>query len=164
MQIAVLGSPIMTPKSAAIPLVLHLQRAKNGCSIVVRSLLRGSPGWGFGFGGAPIVAAGRPFVISPPWTPIGSLAAGNRQFCRLIGEGSSKWRSRSPPLDASISPSPPHDGRTHRNQKKKGPFSAAELKTKTTVIARKLKRTAGATYQKAMALGVTLGEGRKKRA
>ena len=36
--------------------------------------------------------------------------------------------------------------------------------TKTTVIARKLKRTAGATYQKAMALGVTLGEGRKKRA
>jgi hypothetical protein len=26
--------------------------------------------------------------------------------------------------------SPPHDGRTHRNQKKKGPFSAAELKEK----------------------------------
>jgi hypothetical protein len=25
---------------------------------------------------------------------------------------------------------PPHDGRTHRNQKKKGPFSAAELKEK----------------------------------
>jgi hypothetical protein len=24
--------------------------------------------------------------------------------------------------------SPPHDGRTHRSQKKKGPFSAAELK------------------------------------
>jgi hypothetical protein len=26
--------------------------------------------------------------------------------------------------------SPPHDGRTHRNQKKNGPFSAAELKEK----------------------------------
>jgi hypothetical protein len=26
--------------------------------------------------------------------------------------------------------SPPHDGRSHRNQKKKGPFSAAELKEK----------------------------------
>jgi hypothetical protein len=25
---------------------------------------------------------------------------------------------------------PPHDGRTHRNQKKKGPFSPAELKEK----------------------------------
>jgi hypothetical protein len=25
---------------------------------------------------------------------------------------------------------PPHDGRTHRSQKKKGPFSAAELKEK----------------------------------
>jgi hypothetical protein len=28
---------------------------------------------------------------------------------------------------------PPHDGRTHRNQKKKGPFSAAELKEKGLV-------------------------------
>jgi hypothetical protein len=41
----------------------------------------------------------------------------------------------------------------------------ARQRTKTTVIARKLKRTVGATYQKARALGVTLGEGqRKKRA
>ena len=39
----------------------------------------------------------------------------------------------------------------------------AREKTKTTVIARKLKRTLGATYQKAGALGVTLGGGRKKR-
>jgi hypothetical protein len=30
---------------------------------------------------------------------------------------------------------PPHDGRTHRNQKKKGPFSAAELKEKGLVKA-----------------------------
>ena len=29
--------------------------------------------------------------------------------------------------------SPPHDGRTHRNQKRKGPFSAAELNEKGLV-------------------------------
>ena len=40
----------------------------------------------------------------------------------------------------------------------------AREKAKTTVIARKLKRSVGATHQKAMRLGVTLGEGRKKRA
>ena len=40
----------------------------------------------------------------------------------------------------------------------------AREKTKTTVIARKLKRSVGATHQKAMRLGVTLGAGRKKRA
>ena len=39
----------------------------------------------------------------------------------------------------------------------------AREKTKTTVIARNLKRTVGATYQKARALGVTLGEGRRKK-
>ena len=38
----------------------------------------------------------------------------------------------------------------------------AREKTKTTVIARKLKRSVGATYQKAMRLGVTLEAGRKK--
>jgi hypothetical protein len=36
-------------------------------------------------------------------------------------------------------------------------------KTKTTVIARKLKRTVAATYQKAMRLGVTMRDGWKKR-
>jgi SPX domain protein involved in polyphosphate accumulation len=36
----------------------------------------------------------------------------------------------------------------------------AREKTKTTVIARKLKRTERATYQKAAALGVMLGGGR----
>jgi hypothetical protein len=40
----------------------------------------------------------------------------------------------------------------------------AREKTKTTVIARKLKRTLEATYQKARALGVTLGGGRGKKA
>ena len=40
--------------------------------------------------------------------------------------------------------------------------SLAREKTKTTVIARKLKRTLGATYQKAKGLGVTLGGGRKR--
>jgi hypothetical protein len=39
----------------------------------------------------------------------------------------------------------------------------AREKTRTTVIARKLKRTLGATYQKARALGVTVGGGRGKR-
>jgi hypothetical protein len=39
----------------------------------------------------------------------------------------------------------------------------AREKTKTTVIARKLKRTVEATYQKASALGVTLGGGRGKK-
>ena len=35
--------------------------------------------------------------------------------------------------------------------------SLAREKTKTTVIARKLKRTVGATYQQAHKLGVSLG-------
>ena len=38
----------------------------------------------------------------------------------------------------------------------------AREKTKTTVIARKLKRTLGATYQQASKLGVAFGGGRKK--
>ena len=40
----------------------------------------------------------------------------------------------------------------------------AREKTKTSVIARKLKRSLGATYQKAGALGVALAGGRKQRA
>jgi hypothetical protein len=39
----------------------------------------------------------------------------------------------------------------------------AREKTKTTVIARKLKRSVGATHQKAMRLGVTLGRGRTRK-
>ena len=39
----------------------------------------------------------------------------------------------------------------------------AREKIKTSVIARKLKRTVGATYQKAMHLGVTFGARRKKK-
>jgi hypothetical protein len=39
----------------------------------------------------------------------------------------------------------------------------ARDKTKTTVIARKLKRTPEATYQRASKLGVTLGGGRGKK-
>jgi hypothetical protein len=39
----------------------------------------------------------------------------------------------------------------------------ARGKTKTTVIARTLKRTLGATKQRAMRLGVTLGGSRGKR-
>ena len=40
----------------------------------------------------------------------------------------------------------------------------AREKTKTTVIARKLKRSVGATYQQARKHGVALGGGRRKRA
>jgi len=39
----------------------------------------------------------------------------------------------------------------------------AREKEKTMVIARKLKRSVQATYQKASALGVTLGTGQKRR-
>ena len=39
----------------------------------------------------------------------------------------------------------------------------AREKTKTTVIARKLKRSLGATHQKAMRLGVMLGPGRRSK-
>jgi hypothetical protein len=39
----------------------------------------------------------------------------------------------------------------------------AREKTKTTVIARKLKRTERATYQKAASLGVLLAQNRKKK-
>jgi hypothetical protein len=39
----------------------------------------------------------------------------------------------------------------------------AREKVKTSVIARKLKRSVGATYQQAMRLGVALGTRRKKR-
>jgi len=39
----------------------------------------------------------------------------------------------------------------------------ARDKVKTTVIARKLRRSVGATHQKAMHLGVTLGGGRRKK-
>jgi hypothetical protein len=39
----------------------------------------------------------------------------------------------------------------------------AREKVKTSVIARKLKRSVGATQQKAMRLGVTLGGGRRKK-
>ncbi len=39
----------------------------------------------------------------------------------------------------------------------------AREKVKTSVIARKLKRSRGTTYQKARKLGVTLGGGRGKK-
>jgi hypothetical protein len=39
----------------------------------------------------------------------------------------------------------------------------AREKTKTTVIARKLRRSVEATYQKARVLGVTLGGGRGRK-
>ena len=41
--------------------------------------------------------------------------------------------------------------------------SLAREKVKTSVIARKLKRSVGATYQQSSKLGVTLGAGRSKK-
>jgi hypothetical protein len=41
--------------------------------------------------------------------------------------------------------------------------SLAREKTKTTVIARQLKRTVGALYQQASKLGVSLGASKRKR-
>jgi hypothetical protein len=43
------------------------------------------------------------------------------------------------------------------------PKTLAREKTKTIVIARKLKRSVGATHHKAMRLGVMLGGGRRSK-
>jgi hypothetical protein len=64
-------------------------------------------------------------------------------FARLRSFAYKKARGREPQADAGVyglrraacpicefQTTPPHDGRTHRNQKKKGPFAAAELKEK----------------------------------
>jgi hypothetical protein len=45
------------------------------------------------------------------------------------GKGKRAIKAAACPI-CEFQTTPPHDGRTHRNQKKKGPFSAAELKEK----------------------------------
>jgi hypothetical protein len=45
----------------------------------------------------------------------------------------SKVRMSGSATPRTASAAPPHDGRTHRDQKKKAPFSAAELKEKGPV-------------------------------
>jgi hypothetical protein len=48
------------------------------------------------------------------------------------GKGKGTIKAAACPI-CEFQTTPPHDGRTHRNQKKKGPFSAAELKEKGLV-------------------------------
>jgi hypothetical protein len=48
------------------------------------------------------------------------------------GKGERTIKAAACPI-CEFQTTPPHDGRTHRNQKKKGPFSAAELKEKGLV-------------------------------
>jgi hypothetical protein len=48
------------------------------------------------------------------------------------GKGKGAIKAAACPI-CEFQTTPPHDGRTHRNQKKKGPFSAAELKEKGLV-------------------------------
>ena len=48
------------------------------------------------------------------------------------GKGKRTIKAAACPI-CEFQTTPPHDGRTHRNQKKKGPFSAAELKEKGLV-------------------------------
>jgi hypothetical protein len=49
-----------------------------------------------------------------------------------LGKGKGAIKAAACPICA-FQTTPPHDGSTHRNQKKKGPFSAAELKEKGLV-------------------------------
>jgi hypothetical protein len=50
------------------------------------------------------------------------------------GKGKRTIKAAACPI-CEFQTTPPHDGRSHRNQKKKGPFSAAELKEKGLVKA-----------------------------
>jgi hypothetical protein len=59
------------------------------------------------------------------------VAAG-KQAKAAPAKGKRTIRAAACPI-CEFQTAPPHDGRTHRNQKKKGPFSAAELKEKGLV-------------------------------
>jgi hypothetical protein len=75
----------------------------------------------------------------------------SRRFVRNIGA----WRTKMSKKTTKLRPWTKEDIRTLK--------TLAREKVKTSVIARKLKRTLGATYQKAKGLRVTLGGGRRKR-
>ena len=55
-----------------------------------------------------------------------------KQAKTATGKGKGAIKAAACPI-CEFQTSPPHDGRTHRNQKKKAPFSAAELKEKGLV-------------------------------
>jgi DNA-binding protein H-NS len=66
------------------------------------------------------------------------LIAGSKANGRKAAKGATVKAKRAKAAACPIcefQTSPPHDGRTHRNQKKKAPFSAAELKEKGLVKA-----------------------------
>jgi vacuolar-type H+-ATPase subunit H len=58
--------------------------------------------------------------------------AGGKQAKTGSAKGKRAIKAAACPI-CEFQTAPPHDGRTHRNQKKKGPFSAAELKEKGLV-------------------------------
>jgi hypothetical protein len=66
-----------------------------------------------------------------------------------------EWRAEMAKKTTKIRPWTKEDVRTLK--------TLARERTKTSVIAPKLKRSVGATYQQAMRLGVALGAHRKKR-
>jgi hypothetical protein len=55
-----------------------------------------------------------------------------KQAKAAIGKGKGAIKAAACPI-CEFQTTPPHDGRTHRNQKKKAAFSAAELKEKGIV-------------------------------
>ena len=61
-----------------------------------------------------------------------TLTNGGKQAQARSGKGKRTIKAAACPI-CEFQTAPPHDGRTHRNQKKKIPFSAAELKEKGLV-------------------------------
>jgi hypothetical protein len=58
-----------------------------------------------------------------------TLTNGAGKAAKAAGKGKRTIKAAACPI-CEFQTTPPHDGRTHRNQKKKGPFSASELKEK----------------------------------
>jgi hypothetical protein len=61
-----------------------------------------------------------------------TLTGGGKAAKAGSGKGKRAIKAAACPI-CEFQTTPPHDGRTHRSQKKKGPFSAAELKEKGLV-------------------------------
>jgi hypothetical protein len=61
-----------------------------------------------------------------------TLTSGGKAAKAGSGKGKGAIKAAVCPI-CEFQTTPPHDGRTHRNQKKKSPFSAAELKEKGLV-------------------------------
>jgi hypothetical protein len=57
------------------------------------------------------------------------LTSGGKQAKAWLGKGKGAIKAAACPI-CEFQTTPPHDGRTHRSQKKKAPFSTSELKEK----------------------------------